>query len=174
MSTFINPTELDLQEETVVCINRVSKATTGGRKMRFNSVVVVGDGKGHVGLGFGKANEVASAVNKARENAKKSIFKVNLINGTIPHRIDIKYSSVRLMLKPASPGTGIIAGGPIRAACEVVGIKDIVAKSMGSSNPINVLRACIKGLRSQNSPKFIANLRGKTISEITKKKEMTS
>ena len=115
MSTFINPTELDLQEETVVCINRVSKATTGGRSMRFNSVVVVGDGKGHVGLGFGKANEVASAVNKARENAKKAIFKVTLINGTIPHRIDIKYSSVRLMLKPASPGTGIIAGGPVRA-----------------------------------------------------------
>ena len=85
MKNFINPTELELQEETVVCINRVSKATTGGRAMRFNSLVVVGDGKGHVGLGFGKANEVASAVNKARENAKKSIFKVNLINGTIPH-----------------------------------------------------------------------------------------
>ena len=106
MSTFINVTELDLQEETVVCINRVSKASTGGRSMRFNSVVVVGDGKGHMGLGFGKAKEVASAVNKARENAKRSIFKVNLINGTIPHQIDIKYSSVRLMLKPASPGTG--------------------------------------------------------------------
>ena len=90
MSKFINPTELDLQEETVVCINRVSKATTGGRSMRFNSVVVVGDGKGHVGIGFGKANEVASAVKKARENAKKSIFKVSLINGTNPHSIDIK------------------------------------------------------------------------------------
>ena len=115
MNKFINPTELELQEETVVCINRVSKATTGGRAMRFNSLVVVGDGKGHVGLGFGKANEVASAVNKARENAKKTIFKVKLINGTIPHRIDIKYSSVRLMLKPASTGTGIIAGGPVPA-----------------------------------------------------------
>ena len=94
MSTFINPTELDLNEEKVVCINRVSKATTGGRKMRFNSVVVVGDGKGHVGIGFGKANEVASAVNKAKENAKKSIFKTPLINGTIPHRVDIKFCAV--------------------------------------------------------------------------------
>ena len=171
MSTFINPTELDLKEETVVCINRVSQATTGGRSMGFNSLVVVGDGKGHVGVGFGKANEVASAVNKAKEDAKKSIFKASLINGTIPHKIDIKYGAVRLMLKPASPGTGIIAGGPIRAACEVVGIKDIVAKSLGSSNPINVLRACIKGLRNQNSPKYIANVRGKKIAEITKKKQ---
>ena len=110
----------------MVCINRVSKATTGGRAMRFNSLVVVGDGKGHVGLGFGKANEVASAVNKARENAKKSIFKVNLINGTIPHRLDIKYSSVRLMLKPASPGTGIIAGGSVRAIMEQIGFTNIL------------------------------------------------
>ena len=170
MSTFINPTELELKEETVVCINRVSKATTGGRKMRFNSVVVVGDGRGHVGIGFGKANEVASAVNKARDNAKKRIFKATLINNTIPHRIDIKYGAVRLMLKPASPGTGIIAGGAIRAACEVVGILDIVAKSLGSSNPTNVLRACLKGLKNLNSPKLISRVRGKTISEITKKR----
>ena len=91
MSTFINPTELELQEETVICINRVSKATTGGRAMRFNSIVVVGDGNGHVGLGFGKANEVASAISKAKEVAKKSIFKAPIINGTIPHNIDIKY-----------------------------------------------------------------------------------
>ena len=138
--------------------------------MRFNSVVVVGDGKGLVGLGFGKANEDASAVNKARENAKKSIFKVHLINGTIPHRIDIKYSSVRLMLKPASPGTGIIAGGPIRAACEVLGIKDIVAKSLGSANPHNVIRACLNALTKQNSPKNISILRNKKISEIIEKR----
>ena len=166
MSTFINPTELDLQEETVVCINRVSKATTGGRKMRFNSVVVVGDGKGHVGLGFGKANEVASAVNKARENAKKSIFKVALINGTIPHRIDIKYSSVRLMLKPASPGTGIIAGGPVRAIMEQLGIANILSKNTGSTNAINVVKAVAFGLKTLRDPLTVARQRGITLKEL--------
>ncbi len=166
MSTFINPTELELQEETVICINRVSKATTGGRAMRFNSVVVVGDGKGHVGLGFGKANEVASAVNKARENAKKSIFKISLINGTIPHRIDIKYSSVRLMLKPASPGTGIIAGGPVRAIMEQLGISNILSKNTGSTNAINVTKAVIHGLRSLRDPLTVSRQRGITLKEL--------
>ena len=166
MSTFINPTELDLQEETVVCINRVSKATTGGRAMRFNSVVVVGDGKGHVGLGFGKANEVASAVNKARENAKRSIFKVSLINGTIPHRIDIKYSSVRLMLKPASPGTGIIAGGPVRAIMEQLGIANILSKNTGSTNAINVSKAVAHGLKTLRDPLTVARQRGITLKEL--------
>ena len=166
MSTFINPTELELQEETVICINRVSKATTGGRAMRFNSVVVVGDGKSHVGLGFGKANEVASAVNKARENAKKSIFKISLINGTIPHRIDIKYSSVRLMLKPASPGTGIIAGGPVRAIMEQLGITNILSKNTGSTNAINVTKAVMHGLRSLRDPLMVARQRGITLKEL--------
>ncbi len=166
MSTFISPTELDLQEETVICINRVSKATTGGRSMRFNSVVVVGDGKGHVGLGFGKANEVASAVNKARENAKKSIFKVALINGTIPHRIDIKYSSVRLMLKPASPGTGIIAGGPVRAIMEQLGIANILSKNTGSTNAINVVKAVEHGLKTLRDPLTVARQRGITLKEL--------
>ena len=166
MKKFINPTELELQEETVVCINRVSKATTGGRAMRFNSLVVVGDGKGHVGLGFGKANEVASAVNKARENAKKSIFKVNLINGTIPHRIDIKYSSVRLMLKPASPGTGIIAGGPVRAIMEQIGIANILSKNTGSTNAINVAKAVAYGLQQLRDPLTVARQRGITLREL--------
>ena len=166
MSTFINPTELDLQEESVVCINRVSKATTGGRKMRFNSVVVVGDGKGHVGLGFGKANEVASAVNKARENAKKSIFKVTLINGTIPHRIDIKYSSVRLMLKPASPGTGLIAGGPVRSILEQLGVTNILSKNTGSTNAINVTKAVAYGLQTLRDPLMVAKQRGITLKEL--------
>jgi len=166
LSTFINPTELELQEETVICINRVSKATTGGRAMRFNSVVVVGDGKSHVGLGFGKANEVASAVNKARENAKKSIFKISLINGTIPHRIDIKYSSVRLMLKPASPGTGIIAGGPVRAIMEQVGITNILSKNTGSTNAINVAKAVMHGLRSLRDPLMVSRQRGITLREL--------
>ena len=166
MSTFINPTELDLQEETVVCINRVSKATTGGRAMRFNSVVVVGDGKGHVGLGFGKANEVASAVNKARENAKKCIFQVPLINGTIPHKINIKYSSVRLMLKPASPGTGIIAGGPVRAIMEQLGIANILSKNTGSTNAINVVKAVEYGLKTLRDPLTVAKQRGITLKEL--------
>ncbi len=166
MNKFINPTELELQEETVVCINRVSKATTGGRAMRFNSLVVVGDGKGHVGLGFGKANEVASAVNKARENAKKTIFKVKLINGTIPHRIDIKYSSVRLMLKPASPGTGIIAGGPVRAIMEQIGISNILSKNTGSTNAINVAKAVAYGLQQLRDPLTVARQRGITLKEL--------
>ena len=134
--------------------------------MRFNSVVVVGDGKGHVGLGFGKANEVASAVNKARENAKKSIFKVNLINGTIPHRIDIKYSSVRLMLKPASPGTGIIAGGPVRAIMEQLGIANILSKNTGSTNAINVVKAVEHGLKTLRDPLTVARQRGITLKEL--------
>ena len=104
MRVFISPTELELKEETVVSIKRISKATTGGRSMRFNSVVVVGDGNGHVGIGFGKAIDVASAVNKAKENAKKKIFKAPIINSTIPHELNIKYGSVRLLLKPASLG----------------------------------------------------------------------
>ena len=134
--------------------------------MRFNSVVVVGDGKGHVGLGFGKANEVASAVNKARENAKKAIFKVILINGTIPHRIDIKYSSVRLMLKPASPGTGIIAGGPVRAIMEQLGITNILSKNTGSTNAINVSKAVAHGLKTLRDPLTVARQRGITLKEL--------
>ena len=134
--------------------------------MRFNSVVVVGDGKGHVGLGFGKANEVASAVNKARENAKKSIFKVAIINGTIPHRIDIKYSSVRLMLKPASPGTGVIAGGPVRAIMEQLGIANILSKNTGSTNAINVTKAVEYGLKTLRDPLTVAKQRGITLKEL--------
>ena len=114
MRVFISTTELELKEENVISIKRISKATTGGRSMRFNCVVAVGDGNGHVGIGFGKAIDVASAVAKAKEDAKKRIFKAPIINSTIPHELNIKYGSVRLVLKPASPGTGIIAGGPPR------------------------------------------------------------
>ena len=166
MSTFINPTELDLKEETVVCINRVSKATTGGRKMRFNSLVVVGDGNGHVGVGFGKANEVASAVNKAKENAKKRIFKTPLIKGTIPHKINIKYGAVRLMLKPASPGTGIIAGGPVRAVMEQIGIANILSKNTGSTNAINVVKAVEQGLKDLRDPIKVSRQRGISLKEL--------
>ena len=130
MRTFINPAELDLKDENVISIKRISKATTGGRAMRFNSVVAVGDGNGHVGLGFGKAIDVASAVNKAKEDAKKNIFKAPIINSTIPHELKIKYGSVRLILKPASPGTGIIAGGAVRQVLELVGITNILSKPL--------------------------------------------
>ncbi len=166
LNTFINPTELDLKEETVVCINRVSKATTGGRSMRFNSLVVVGDGKGHVGVGFGKANEVAAAVNKAKENAKKNIFKAPLINGTIPHKIDIKYGAVRLMLKPASPGTGVIAGGPVRAVMEQIGITNILSKNTGSTNAINVVKAVEFGLKQMRDPLLVSRQRGISLKEL--------
>ena len=163
---FINPTEIEFKEETVVCINRVSKATTGGRAMRFNSVVTVGDGKGHFGIGFGKANEVASAVSKAKENAKKNIIKAPIINGTIPHRIDVKYKSVKLMLKPASPGTGIIAGGAVRAIMEQVGITDILTKNTGSTNSINVVKAVVKGLKELRDAFMIAKFRNVKVDEL--------
>jgi small subunit ribosomal protein S5 len=134
--------------------------------MSFNCIVVVGDGKGHVGIGLGKANEVASAVNKAKEVAKKNIFKTPVIKGTIPHRIDIKYGSVKLMLKPASPGTGIIAGGTVRAVLEQVGITNILTKNTGSTNAINVVRAVEKALKQSRDPLKVARQRGITMKEL--------
>ena len=162
----INPTDLQLRDEFVIQIKRVSKATTGGRRMRFSAIVVVGDGKNHVGIGFGRANEVASAVNKAKSSAKKRIFKVSLNNGTITHRLDIKYGSVKLMLKPASPGTGIIAGGPVRAVLEQVGISNILTKNTGSTNAINVVKAVAKALKELRDPLKVARQRGVTMKEI--------
>ena len=162
----ISPTDLQLNDETVVQIKRVSKATTGGRRMGFTCIVVVGDGNGHVGVGFGKANEVASAVNKAKENAKKSIFKTPLINGTIPHKINIKYGAVRLMLKPASPGTGIIAGGPVRAVMEQIGIANILSKNTGSTNAINVVKAVEQGLKDLRDPIKVSRQRGVSLKEL--------
>ena len=134
--------------------------------MRFSSIVVVGDGQGHVGIGFGRANEVASAVNKAKNSAKNRIFKAPIIKGTIPHRIDIKYGSVKLMLKPASPGTGIIAGASVRAVMEQVGITDILTKNTGSTNPINVVKAVEYGLRKLRDPLMITRQRGITLKEL--------
>ena len=166
MKSIINPTDIELQDEKVVCINRVSTATTGGRTMGFNSVVAVGDGNGYVGLGFGKANDVASAVNKAKENAKKRIFKEPIITGTITHKIDVKFGSVKLMLKPASSGTGVIASGPVRAVLEQVGVTDILAKSTGSNNQINVAKATIEGLKALRDPYTVAKQRGVSIKEL--------
>ena len=166
MVTIINPSELELREESVVAINRVAKVITGGRRFRFNSIVAVGDGKCHLGIGFGKANDVMSAVNKAKDNAKKNIFRVNLINGTIPHQISSRYASSKVLLKPASPGTGIIAGGPVRALMEQVGITDILSKVTGSTNPINVVKSVVKGLKNLRDPLAVARDRGITVKEL--------
>ena len=159
-------------KDRLVSINRITKVVKGGRRFTFSALVVVGNSAGSVGVGYAKAKQVPDAIKKATQKAKGNLIKIHLREGrTLHHDILAKDGAGKVLLRSAPSGTGVIAGGPIRAACEVVGIKDIVAKSMGSSNPINVLRACIKGLKNQNTPKFIANLRGKTIGEITKRKQ---
>ena len=159
-------------KDKLVSINRITKVVKGGRRFAFSALVVVGDQSGSIGVGYGKAKQVPDAIKKATETAKKNLFKIPLREGrTLHHDVLQKDGAGKVLLRSAPSGTGIIAGGPIRAACEVLGIRDIVAKSMGSSNPINVLRACIKGLKSQSSPKLISILRGKKIAEITKNKE---
>ena len=158
-------------KDKLVSINRITKVVKGGRRFAFSALVVVGDQTGSIGVGHGKAKQVPDAIKKATETAKNSLVKIPLREGrTLHHDVLGKDGAGKVLLRSAPSGTGIIAGGPIRAACEVLGIKDIVAKSLGSSNPINVLRACLKGLKSQSSPKFIARTRGKNISEITKNK----
>lgn len=159
----INPAELDLKEETLVQINRVSKVITGGRRFSFNSIVTVGDGKGHVGVGFGKANEVASAISKAKDNAKKNLMKVALINGTIPHEIHAKYGASKVMLKPASPGTGLIAGSAVRAVLEQAGYTDVLTKCTGSTNTMNVVRATQVALSGLKDAIEVARKRGITV-----------
>ncbi|MBC8174644.1 MAG: 30S ribosomal protein S5 [Candidatus Marinimicrobia bacterium] len=166
--SYIDPTELDLNEETVVKVRRVSKVVAGGRRFRFSATVVVGDGNGHVGLGHGKSNEVLSSITKAKEDAKKNLFRVPIIKGTIPHQIMGKFGASKVLLKPASPGTGIIAGGPIRALMQQSGITDILTKRYGSSNANSIIRAAERGLISLQDPVSIANKRGITISEIFK------
>jgi len=162
----INPIELDLQEEVVVKINRVSKVTSRGKRLRFSALVVIGDGKGHVGMGLGKANEVISAISKSKENAKQNIFKAPLINGTIPHKIIGKHCASRVMLKPASPGTGIIAGSAVRAVMEQMGVENILTKITGSNNLLNVVRATFNALQNLEDAVSVAAKRGITIREI--------
>jgi len=162
----INPAELDLKEETVIRVTRVSKVTSRGRKFRFGALVVVGDGNGHVGIGQGKAGEVMSAINKGKENAKQNIKKIPLVNGTIPHKIISRFGQCKVMLKPAAPVTGIIAGGGVRAIMEQVGIQNILTKRFGSNNALNLAKATMKGLTDLQDAVSVASKRGITIKEV--------
>lgn len=153
-------------QEKVVAINRVSKTVKGGRIMKFSALVVVGDGNGTVGFGIGKSGEVPDAIRKAIQDAKKNLVKISLKGTTIPHEIIGKFGAGEVLLKPAAPGTGIIAGGTVRAVVEAAGIRDIRAKSLRSNNPYNAVRATINGLTSVRSAEAIAELRGKTVKEI--------
>ena len=147
----IDPTDLLLTDK-LININRVAKVVRGGKRLSFNALVVTGDGEGNVGLGLGKANEVPLAINKANANAKKSLIHVPLAGTTIPHQITVKLGAAKVLLKPASPGTGIIAGGSVRAVLEVAGVKDILTKSLGTANKINVARATILALSKLRNP----------------------
>ena len=158
--------------EKLVAINRITKVVKGGRRFGFAALVVVGDKKGSIGIGKGKSKQVPDAIKKATEMAKKSMIKIPLKDGrTLHHDIYSKNGSGKVLMRSAPTGTGIIAGGAVRAVCEVWGIQDVVAKSLGSANPHNVLKALISGLKSQSSPKYLSALRGKTISEIIRKRE---
>jgi len=162
----INPAELDLKEEAVVRINRVAKVTSRGKRFSFSTIVVVGDGMGHVGVGLGKANEVITSISKAKDKAKRNIFKSTIINGTIPHKIVGRFGASRVLLKPAAPGTGIIAGAPVRAVMEQVGVNNILTKRYGSSNPMNIVRATINALENLQDAVKIANKRGIKIKDV--------
>ena len=153
-------------EERVVSINHITKVVKGGRRYRFNAVVVVGDRNGKVGLGTGKAKEVPDAVKKAVEEAKKNLINIDIVNETIPHAITGVYGGGKVFLKPAPEGTGVIAGGPVRAVIELAGISNIFSKSLGSSTPINIVRATIKGLKEMRTVEQVAAIRGKKVEEI--------
>lgn len=152
--------------EKLIKLNRVAKVVKGGRRFSFSALVVVGDGQGRVGYGFGKANDVSEAIRKSIEKAKKSLLTVPIKKNTIPHQIVGKFKSAEVLLKPAAPGTGIIAGGPVRAVMEVAGINDILSKSLGSKNTMNILKAVFNGLANLMDAKEVSKDRGKALMEL--------
>ncbi|MCK4906713.1 MAG: 30S ribosomal protein S5 [Spirochaetes bacterium] len=157
--------EIDNLEEKLIKLNRVAKVVKGGRRFSFCALMVVGDKKGRVGLGYGKAKEVPEAIRKGVEDAKKNLIKIDLKKNTIPHIVNSNFGAAKVLLKPAAPGTGIIAGGPVRAVVEHAGVRDLLSKSMGSSNQINIAKATFKGLKSLMSLKSVAERRGKKIND---------
>ncbi len=161
----VSPAELELAEK-IVAINRVAKVVKGGRRFSFNALAVIGDANGHVGIGFGKANEVPDAIDKSKEDAKKNIYKVNLHKNTIPHPVIGKFKSAKVILKPAAPGTGLIAGASVRAVLERAGISDALTKAQGSRNPVNLVKAALDGLLQLRSLEQVARLRDIPLSKL--------
>jgi len=162
-----NPADTGTEQiEKLVAVNRVAKVVKGGRQFGFPALMVVGDGKGRVGFGYGKAREVPSAISKATEQAKRSMVRVPLADDTLYYMLEAHHGATKVHMQPASPGTGIIAGGPMRAVFEVAGVRNVLAKSFGSRNPINIVRATIKALASVRSPKELAAKRGLTVEEV--------